>query len=107
MSLPSLFSNLKTQLIELIKISANHFNLRKNVGVLYQESNMSQPSTNNTLMSSVSGALFGGGIAGVFMASYYFIDDVMFNNAHQYAVFYLITGACAIYASNSIKKVNK
>lgn len=74
---------------------------------LCKESSMSQPNNNNTLMSSVSGALFGGGIAGVFMASYYFIDEMMFNNAHEYTIFYLIAGACAIYASNSIKKINK
>ena len=68
---------------------------------------MSQPNNSNVIMSSASGGLFGAGIASVFMASYYFIDDMMFNNAHEYAVFYLIGGACAIYASNAIKKVNK
>jgi len=67
---------------------------------------MSQ-NKNKTLMSSVSGALFGGGIAGIFMASYYFIDEMMFNNAHEYTIFYLIAGACAIFASTEIKKANK
>ncbi|KGJ88988.1 hypothetical protein [Colwellia psychrerythraea] len=68
---------------------------------------MSQANNNKVLMSSVSGALFGAGIAGIFMASYFFIDQMVFNNAHDYAIFYLISGAIAIFASTEIKKVNK
>lgn len=68
---------------------------------------MSQTNNNNVLMSSVSGALFGAGIAGIFMASYFFIDQVVFNQPHEDAIFYLIAGAIAIFASTEIKKVNK
>ena len=64
-------------------------------------------ASKNLLMSTVSGALFGGGIAGVFMASYYFIDEAIFNNAHDNIIFYLIAGACAIFASSEIKKLNQ
>lgn len=63
------------------------------------------PKSSKLLMSSVSGALFGGGIAGIFMASYYFIDEAIFNNPHDNIIFYLIAGACAIFASSEIKKL--
>jgi len=64
-------------------------------------------ASKNLLMSTVSGALFGGGIAGIFMASYYFIDEAIFNNPHDNIIFYLIAGACAIFASSEIKKLNQ
>lgn len=74
---------------------------------LYKENKMSQPNNNNVLISSISGALFGAGIAGIFMASYFFIDQMIFNNTHKHAIFYLIVGAITIFASTEIKKVNK
>lgn len=67
---------------------------------------MSQ-TNNNVLMSSVSGALFGAGIVGIFMASYFFIDQIIFNNTHDNTIYYLVAGALAMFASTEIKKVNK
>lgn len=72
-----------------------------------KQSHFAPLQSNKLLISSVSGALFGGGIASIFMSSYYFIDDVIFNTPHENILFYLVAGACAVFASSEIKKLNQ